>query len=139
MLKTSYNKYSKREQLPYRDGVISCLGLGYCKKCSFAGDSRHEDNGFLNAIHTIFVREHNRVAKNLLYWNPYWDDETTFQEARRIVIAEYQNIVYAEFLPLLVGEKIARQFDLIPNVDGYFMGYDSKVDPDTYNEFSRRY
>jgi peroxidase len=135
-LKTSYNKYSKREQLPYRDGVQSCLGLGYCKKCSFAGDSRHEDNGFLNAIHTIFVREHNRVAKKLLYWNPYWDDETTFQEARRIVIAEYQNIVYAEFLPLLVGEKVARQFDLIPNEDGYFMGYDYKVNPNTYNEFS---
>ena len=135
-LKTSRNKYSRQEQLPYRDGVKSCLGLGSCGKCTFTGDSRHEDNGFINAIHTIFVREHNRVAKKLLYWNPYWDDETTFQEARRLVIAEYQNIVYAEFLPLLVGQKIARQFDLIPNKDGYFMGYDPKEDPSTYNEFA---
>ncbi len=136
LLKTSYNKYSKREHLPYRKGVETCLGLEAREKCSYAGDGRHEDNGFLNAIHTIFVREHNRVARKLLYWNPYWDDETTFQEARRLVIAEYQNIVYAEFLPLLVGQKVARQFDLIPNEDGYFMGHDPKEDPSTYNEFA---
>ena len=135
-LRTSRNKYTKQEQLPYRDGVKSCTGLGICEKCSFAGDSRHEDNGFLNTLHVIFVREHNRVARKLLEWNPYWDDETTFQEARRVVIAEYQNIVYAEFLPLLVGEKIARQFDIIPNDDGYFMGYDPKTNPSTYNEFA---
>jgi len=122
--------------LPYREEVNTCIGLEPRQKCSYAGDGRHEDNGFLNAIHTIFVREHNRVAKELLYWNPYWNDETTYQEARRVVIAEYQNMVYAEFLPLLLGQKIARQFDLLPNTEGYFMGYDPKEDPSTYNEFA---
>ena len=136
LLKTSYNKYSKREHLPLRDKVKSCLGLEKLEKCYNAGDGIHEDNGYLNAVHTIFVREHNRVAKNLLFWNPYWDDETTFQEARRVVIAEFQNIVYAEFLPLLVGQNVARQFDLLPSYDGYFMGYDWKINPNTQNEFT---
>ena len=136
LLKTSYNKYSKREQLPYRNGINSCIGLEPRQKCSYAGDGRHEDNGYLNAMHTIFVREHNRVAKKLLFWNPYWNDETTYQEARKIVIAEYQNIVYAEFLPLVVGQNVAQQFDLIPSIYGYFMGYDPKLNPSTYNEFS---
>jgi hypothetical protein len=45
-------------------------------------------------------------------------------------------MVYAEFLPLLLGQKIARQFDLLPNTEGYFMGYDPKEDPSTYNEFA---
>ena len=135
LLRTSYNKYSKLEHLPYRANVQTCLGLAPREKCYDAGDSRHEDNGFLNTMHTIFVREHNRVARKLAYWNPYWNDETVFQEARRLVIAEYQHIVYAELLPLLLGQNTAQHFHLIPNYGGYFMGYDPKVFPNTDNEF----
>jgi len=135
LLKVSYNKYSKLEHLPYRDYVKSCKGLKPREKCYNAGDSRHEDNAFLNTIHTIFLREHNRVARKLAYWNPYWNDEMTFQVARKIVIAEYQNIVYAEFLPLLLGQNVAQQFNLLPNYEGYFMGYDSQIYPNTDNEF----
>lgn len=57
----------------------------------------------LVTIHTIWMREHNRIATILSNLNPAWSSETLFQEARRIVIAELQHITYSEFLPTLLG------------------------------------
>ena len=67
------------------------------------GDSRVTEQPQLTIMHTIWMREHNRVAQNLAKLNPSWSSETVFQEARRIVIAEFQHITYNEFLPTLLG------------------------------------
>ncbi len=74
------------------------------------GDSRATEQPQLTVMHTIWVREHNRVAKVLSGLNPTWSDESIFQEARRIVIAEIQHITYNEFIPALLSDAFPTKF-----------------------------
>ena len=76
---------------------------GKREECYIGGDTRTNDGVSLITFHTLFVREHNRLAEKLAELNPTWDDERLFQKARKINIAQYQHIVYKEFLPLLIG------------------------------------
>src|SRR4051794_1683412 len=63
-----------------------------------AGDVRANENMALTAVHTLFVREHNRIVDRL---PRRLSAEQRFQIARRIVGAEQQRITYEEFLPAL--------------------------------------
>lgn len=67
------------------------------------GDGRAQDNPQLAITHTLLMREHNRLARKLKNINPHWDEETLFQETRRIVVAEIQHITYNEYLPVMLG------------------------------------
>lgn len=78
------------------------------KKKTLAGDSRATEQPQLTVMHTIWVREHNRVASGLRALNPSWSDEILFQEARRIVIAELQHITYNEFIPALLSKLLRK-------------------------------
>merc|ERR1711997_1027026 len=64
---------------------------------------------------------------------PDMDEEELFQQARRLVIAEIQNIVYGEYLPLILGRKMAEDYEMIPRRS---TTYDSKVDPSIINSFA---
>ena len=39
-------------------------------------------------------------------WQPTLSGEDLFQHARRLLIAEYQNVVYGEYLPAVLGAGI---------------------------------
>lgn len=42
------------------------------------------------ALHTLFLREHNRLVEELHMLNPHWSPDTLYQEARKIMGAIHQ-------------------------------------------------
>lgn len=82
-------------------------------KFYFIGEVRVNEQLILTTMHIIWAREHNRIANQLSKINSHWDDETVFQEARRIVIAEIQHITYNEFLPTLLGKGVMEKYGLL--------------------------
>lgn len=96
-----------------------------------AGDVRANENPELIALHTLFVREHNRLAAEAAKRQPGWSDEQLFQHARRLVIAELPKITFAEFLPALLGSTSRAAADL-----RNWTGYRADVNPGIATEFS---
>ncbi|XP_015434443.1 PREDICTED: peroxidase-like [Dufourea novaeangliae] len=103
------------------------------RSCYNSGDHRVNANPQLAAIHTVWHREHNRIADKLGELNPNWSDETLYQEARRIVIAEIQHITYKEWMPILLGKRYTRAVGLTVG-DSYSRNYDAADDPAVSNE-----
>ena len=88
-----------------------------------AGDVRANENIELTAIHTLFIREHNRVAK-LIANATNFNDQTVFQLSRKIVGAEVQIVTYNEWLPAL-GVRLPK-----------YTGYKKNINAGIFNEFS---
>ena len=103
---------------------MECLG-GH--NCFLAGDVRVNEQLGLLTMHTIWMREHNRIADELERLNTRWDSETVFQVARQIVGAELQKITFQDYLPLLLGKGI----ELMPD-----FSYDANTDPGIPNAFA---
>jgi hypothetical protein len=91
-----------------------------------AGDLRAGENASLAILHTLFMREHNRLVDELTIEHPAWSQEELYQRARKIVGAELQSVTYNEFLPALLGPQA-------PSSQGT---YDQAVDPSIINEFA---
>jgi len=96
---------------------------------------RVTENQLLTEMHTIWVREHNRVAAELGRLNPSWNDEVLFQESRRIVIAELQHIFYNEFAPIVLGPAFIQTYKL-STTDSLSNIYDPNINPSINNEFA---
>ena len=75
-----------------------------------AGDVRANENIEWTAMQTLFMREHNRLAKVIAANHPDWRDERIFQAARRWVIGELQSITYNEFLPAILGKNAVSSY-----------------------------
>ena len=101
-----------------------------------AGDVRAPEMPGLAAMHTLFVREHNRLCDALATHPDVtddWTDEDYFQNARRILIAEMQKIVYADYLPVVLGVEAVDRWDLEPRRDS---DYKPESDPSIANSFA---
>ncbi|KAK5928959.1 hypothetical protein CgunFtcFv8_010235 [Champsocephalus gunnari] len=98
--------------------------------CFIAGDHRVDENIALTSIHTLFLREHNRLARELKRINPQWDSETLYQEARKIMGAYAQLFVYRDYLPRIVGP------DIMHRELGHYPGYNAHVNPSIANVFA---
>ncbi len=90
------------------------------------GDVRGNENIELTALQTLFVRNHNKIATSLLSLHPSWTDEQIYQEARKINIAEYQAIVFNEWVPDVYGKTALASYS----------GYKSTVNASISNEFA---
>ncbi len=125
------------------DGVLppnNTFGLGNANALRLpeedlfaAGDVRANEQVGLTGMHTLFIREHNRLAVEIAaHEYPYADlydsgvDEEIFLKARSIVGALLQKIAFHEWLPALIGKYA---------LDDYY-GYNASVDPQISNEFS---
>jgi hypothetical protein len=90
-----------------------------------AGDNRVNDNIVLTAMHTLFMREHNRLVDVLSAEHRDWSAEALYQRARKIVGAQIQAITYNEFLPALLG----------PHAPAATGQYNPELNPTVLNEF----
>ncbi len=89
------------------------------------GDPRVMENPELTAVTTLFMREHNLWVSRLKTQHPSWTGDQLYNMTKAITTAEYQNIVYEEYLPALIGPVL-----------GQYKGYDSHINAQVTQEFS---
>ena len=111
--------------LPFNDGSQANT-FGNTTDFFVAGDVRSNVHLTLQSLHTLMVREHNRLADSVAGEHPNWTDEQVYQRVRRIVGAEMQAITYNEYLPTMMGGDVI----------GPYEGYDPSVDPSLSNVFA---
>ncbi len=109
------------------DGLPNASPPGLPPEMFFlAGDIRANEQVGLTAMHTLFVREHNRLAEAIALEDPNLTGEEVYLRARQIVGAQMQKVTYSEFLPLLLG----------PSAIPPYSGYDANVNAGIMNCFS---
>jgi peroxidase len=89
------------------------------------GDPRVMENPELSALTILFMREHNFWVATLKSQHPNWTGDQLYNMAKAINTAEYQNIVYTEYLPALIGPVL-----------GPYRGYNPMVNSQVTQEFS---
>ncbi|KAG7189813.1 hypothetical protein KM043_017473 [Ampulex compressa] len=122
----------RKPLLPYASGqFVDCRRnpLESSINCFVAGDIRANEQVGLLAMHTVWLREHNRVARELRDMNPHWNGERLYQEARKIVGAEMQHITYQHWMPRIFGDSAEEL--LQP-----YRGYDPNVEASISNVFA---
>jgi peroxidase len=117
-----------RTTVPLSNQLVLQTTLNINNRALATGDGRNAENYALQVIQGLFLREHNRIARQLKQAHPDWSDELLFQKARRLNIAQYQSIVMYEWLPSLLLNDYSRV--------GRYRGYDNDIDPTASHLFA---
>ena len=125
LLKQGNRQDTLKGNLPFQEETPEFSSLPFF----IAGDERSNEQLGLTIMHTVWLREHNRIARQLMKINPCWDDERLYQETRKIVGAIQQVISYKEFLPLVFGNLY---MTYVPP----YRGYNPFVDASVPNAFA---
>ncbi|XP_037358296.1 dual oxidase 2 [Talpa occidentalis] len=88
------------------------------------GAERGNRDPFVQALGVVWFHYHNFWAQRLADQHPGWGDEELFQNARKRVIATYQNIAMYEWLP-----------SFLQRTPSSYSGYDPFLDPSISPEF----
>ncbi|XP_078404682.1 eosinophil peroxidase-like [Cetorhinus maximus] len=122
------------EHLPFSSNnsgspcILNSNGTGV--PCFLSGDGRVNEHLGILSFHVLFLREHNRLARELKKLNPHWSGETIYQEARKIMGAVHQIITYRDYVPRLIGSEAMQKY-LPP-----YRGYNESIDPRIANVFA---
>ena len=92
----------------------------------YIGDFRINQNAELTAESLVWVKEHNYQVDQLSNLHPDWTQEQLFNAARAITTAEYQHIVYDEYLTHILGKGTLEDYD----------GYKKNVNATISTEFA---
>ncbi|KAK4320758.1 hypothetical protein Pmani_008413, partial [Petrolisthes manimaculis] len=132
-----FREYGMKDLLPLKleEPEEGCIRPNNDVFCFDAGDGRVNEQLVLAVIHTMMMREHNRIAMELYRINPHWDDDKLYHETRHIIAAVVQHITYNEFLPMVLGKDVMNKYGIILEKHGYFNGYDPKIDASMSSNF----
>uniref|UniRef100_A0ACB8G205 Uncharacterized protein n=1 Tax=Sphaerodactylus townsendi TaxID=933632 RepID=A0ACB8G205_9SAUR len=108
----------------------TCLANVSDIPCFIAGDSRSNEHLGMQVLHTVFLRESNRIADALHQINPQWSGEILYQETRKIIGAYLQIINWRDYIPKILGPKATKAY-LPP-----YSSYNESVDPSISNVFA---
>ena len=118
-------RMSEGDLLPFNTAGFPNAG-GSRPDFYLAGDVRANEQIGLTALHTLFVREHNRLADELVIERPDLSGEEIYQRAKAVVAALIQVVTYREVLPLLLGDGALEPY----------RGYRPDIDPGIANVFA---
>lgn len=118
-------KTSTGDLLPFNEEGLPNAG-GESNSLFLAGDLRANEQLGLTVMHTLFMREHNRLADEIVQQSPELTGDEIYEKARQWVGAQMQVITYKEFLPALLGPKALRPY----------RRYDADINAGIANSFS---
>ena len=62
-------------------------------------------------------------------------DNFVFEQTKMILTVTFQHIVYTEYLPIVLGDKYMKEFDLYTK-ESNFSEYKQSINPTIMNEFA---